>query len=70
MDRVVVSATAGPLPETREAFESIRGRGGTSVDVALVDVGLVDEELLELVELEVRDIATQCGLTVGTLERS
>ena len=69
-DRVVVSATDGPLPETRAAFEAIRSGGGSSVDVTVSNVGLVDdEELLELVELEIRDIAAECGLTVGTIQR-
>ena len=69
--RIEVSATDGPLPATREAFESIRSSGETSVEVGLVNVDLVDdEELLELVELEIRQIASECGLTVSKLERS
>jgi len=69
--RVEVSATDGPLPATREAFESIRNSGETWVEVALVNVDLVDdEELLELVELEIRQIASDTGLTVSKLERS
>jgi elongation factor Tu len=67
---VVVSATDGPMPETVEQFKAIRAQGGTSVDVVLSNTDLVDdEELLELVELEIRDLATQNGLTVGSLTR-
>ena len=67
---VVVSATDGPLPATKEAFEAIRTNGGTTVDISITNTNLVeDEELLELVELELRELATQCGLTVGTIQR-
>jgi len=67
---VVVSATDGPMPETKQAFEAIRASGGTTVDISITNTNLVDdEELLELVELELRELATQCGLTVGTIQR-
>jgi len=68
---VVVSATDGPLQATKDAFEAIRASGGTTVDVALTNCGLVDdEELLELVELELRELATSSGLSLGQLVRS
>src|SRR4051794_35036242 len=67
---VVVSATDGPMPATKEAFEAIHNSGGTTVDVSLTNTNLVDdEEFLELVELELREMATECGLTVGTIQR-
>jgi hypothetical protein len=69
--QVVVSATDGPMPATREAFEAVRNSGGTSVDVQLINTNLVDDqELLELVELEIRELAADSGLTVRTLVRS
>jgi translation elongation factor EF-Tu-like GTPase len=68
---VVVSATDGPMPITREQLQAVSRGGATSVDIALVNTGLVDdEELLELVELEVRELAQQCGLTVNQIVRS
>jgi translation elongation factor EF-Tu-like GTPase len=69
--QVVVSATDGPMPATREAFVAIRNGGGTSVDVQLINTDLVDDqELLELVELEIRELAEDSGLTVSSLVRS
>jgi hypothetical protein len=68
---VVVSATDGPLQATKDAFAAIHDSGATTVDVAIVNCGLVeDEELLELVELEIRELASSAGLSVGQLTRS
>jgi elongation factor Tu len=68
---VQVSATDGPMPDTVEQFKAIRAQGGTSVDVVITNTNLVqDEELLELVELEIRELATQNGLSVGAMTRS
>jgi elongation factor Tu len=65
-----VSATDGPMPETAEQFKAIKAHGGTSVDVVLSNTDLVDDqELLELVELEIREIATEKGRTVGSITR-
>jgi translation elongation factor EF-Tu-like GTPase len=59
------------MPATREEVQSIRSAGASSVDVALVNTGLVeDENLLELVALEICELATTCGLSVGAIERS
>jgi elongation factor Tu len=68
---VQVSATDGPMPDTVEQLKAIRAQGGTSVDVVITNTNLVqDEELLELVELEIRELATQNGLSVGAMTRS
>ena len=70
LDPVIVSATAGPLPETVEQITALRSQGATSVDVVVTDTGLVDAELLELVELELRDLIEQSGAAVGSITRS
>jgi translation elongation factor EF-Tu-like GTPase len=67
---VTVSSADGPLPETVEQFKALQAQGATAVDVVLTRTDLVDdEELLELVELEIRDLAQQNGLTVGSITR-
>lgn len=54
---LVVSAADGPMPQTREHVLLARQVGVPYVVVALNKVDLVDdEELLELVELEVREL--------------
>jgi translation elongation factor EF-Tu-like GTPase len=68
---VIVSATDGPLPPTVEQMKALKAQGATSVDVVISNTNLVDdEELLELVELEIREIAEQNGLAVGSITRS
>src|SRR6202021_1184289 len=57
---LVVSAADGPLPQTREHVLLARQVGVPSIVVALNKADLVDdEELLDLVELEVRELLTQ-----------
>jgi elongation factor Tu len=57
---LVVSAADGPMPQTREHVLLARQVGVPSVVVFLNKVDLVDdEELLDLVELEVRDLLTE-----------
>jgi elongation factor Tu len=57
---LVVSAPDGPMPQTREHVLLARQVGVPSIVVALNKVDMVDdEELLELVELEVRELLTQ-----------
>ena len=69
-DVVVVSATDGPLRQTVEQLQALKTQGATSVDVVISNTDLVDDpELLELVELEVRDLAEQNGLSVGSMTR-
>src|SRR6266704_2478763 len=57
---LVVSAADGPMPQTREHVLLARQVGVPYIVVALNKVDMVDdEELLELVELEVRELLTQ-----------
>ncbi len=59
---LVVSAADGPMPQTREHVLLARQVGVPSIVVALNKVDMVDdEELLELVELEVRDLLSEYG---------
>ena len=54
---LVVAATDGPMPQTREHILLARQVGVPSIVVALNKVDAVDDpELLELVELEVREL--------------
>jgi elongation factor Tu len=56
---LVVAATDGPMPQTREHILLARQVGVPAVVVFLNKVDLVDDpELLELVELEVRELLT------------
>ena len=57
---LVVSAADGPMPQTREHVLLARQVGVPSIVVALNKVDAVDDdELLELVELEVRELLTE-----------
>src|SRR5258708_38329907 len=57
---LVVSAAGGPMPQTREHILLARQVEVPEVVVFLNKVDLVDdEELLELVELEVRELLTK-----------
>lgn len=59
---LVVSAPDGPMPQTREHILLARQVGVPKIVVYLNKCDLVDdEELLELVELEVRELLTQYG---------
>ncbi|MCA1743308.1 MAG: elongation factor Tu [Desulfovibrionales bacterium] len=59
---LVVAATDGPMPQTREHILLARQVGVPSLVVFLNKVDLVDDpELLELVELEVRELLTKYG---------
>ena len=60
---LVVSAADGPMPQTREHILLARQVGVPAVVVFLNKVDLVDDaELLELVELEIRELLTQVRL--------
>src|SRR5690625_1206850 len=57
---LVVSAADGPMPQTREHILLSRNVGVPAFVVFLNKVDMVDdEELLELVEMEVRDLLTE-----------
>jgi len=57
---LVVSAADGPMPQTREHVLLARQVGVPHIVVALNKADMVDdEELLDLVELEVRELLTQ-----------
>jgi len=59
---LVVSAADGPMPQTREHVLLARQVNVPSIVVALNKVDMVDdEELLDLVELEVRELLTEYG---------
>jgi len=59
---IVVAATDGPMPQTREHILLARQVGVPSLVVFMNKVDLVDDpELLELVELEVRELLTKYG---------
>ena len=59
---LVVAATDGPMPQTREHILLARQVGVPYIVVALNKVDAVDDpELLELVELEVRELLTSYG---------
>jgi len=57
---LVVSAADGPMPQTREHVLLARQVGVPSIVVALNKVDMVDdEELIELVDLEVRELLSE-----------
>jgi elongation factor Tu len=57
---LVVAATDGPMPQTREHVLLARQVGVPNLVVALNKADMVDdEEILELVELEVRELLTE-----------
>jgi elongation factor Tu len=59
---LVVAASEGPMPQTREHILLARQVGVPAMVVFLNKVDMVDDpELMELVELEVRELLTQYG---------
>jgi elongation factor Tu len=59
---LVVSAADGPMPQTREHILLARQVGVPKMVVFMNKIDLVDDaELLELVEMEVRDLLTKYG---------
>ena len=64
---LVVSAADGPMPQTREHILLARQVGVPSVVVFLNKVDLVDDpELLDLVEMDIRDLLTKYGFPGDT----
>src|SRR5215468_6753607 len=59
---LVVDASEGPMPQTREHILLARQVGVPAIVVFLNKVDLVDDkELLDLVEMEIRDLLTKNG---------
>jgi len=59
---LVVSAADGPMPQTREHILLARQVGVPKIVVFLNKIDLVDDpELLDLIEVEVRDLLTKYG---------
>ena len=56
---LVVSAADGPMPQTREHILLARQVGVPSMVVFLNKVDLADADLLELIEMEIRDLLTK-----------
>jgi elongation factor Tu len=70
-DPVIVSAADGPMPVTRDQMAALKAQGATSIDVQLTNTDVVDDaELIELVELEIRNLAEEQGLTVNSITKS
>src|ERR1051325_468727 len=58
---LVVSAADGPMPQTREHILLARQVGVPSIVVYLNKVDLADADLLELIEMEIRDLLNKYG---------
>jgi elongation factor Tu len=56
---LVVSAADGPMPQTREHILLARQVGVPSIVVFLNKVDLADADLLELIEMEIRELLTK-----------
>jgi elongation factor Tu len=64
---LVVAATDGPMPQTREHILLARQVGVPKIVVFMNKVDLVDDaEMLELVEMEVRELLDQYGFDGGS----
>src|SRR5206468_10802624 len=58
---LVVSAADGPMPQTREHILLARQVGVPAIVVYLNKVDLADSDLLDLVDMEIRDLLTKYG---------
>jgi len=58
---LVVSAADGPMPQTREHILLARQVGVPAIVVFLNKVDLADADLLDLVDMEIRDLLTKYG---------
>ena len=68
---LVVSAADGPMPQTREHILLARQVGVPYIIVYMNKADMVDdEELLELVEMEVRELLSQVPVSGGRRRRS
>lgn len=64
---LVVSAADGPMPQTREHLILANKRGLTSLIVYINKIDLADPELVDLVELEMRELLTATGFEADTV---
>jgi len=58
---LVVAATDGTMPQTREHLQLIKAVGVEDLIIFVNKADLVDEEMLELVEFELREILAEFG---------
>src|SRR5207244_5910420 len=58
---LVVSAADGPMPQTREHILLARQVGVPAIVVFLNKVDLADADLLDLLDMEIRDLLTKYG---------
>jgi elongation factor Tu len=63
---LVVSAADGPMPQTREHILLARQVGVPKIVVFINKVDLCDPELLELIEMEIRELLTKYGFPGDT----
>src|SRR5664279_835317 len=63
---LVVSAADGPMPQTREHILLARQVGVPALVVFLNKVDLADADLLELIEMEIRELLTKYGFPGDT----
>ena len=63
---LVVSAADGPMPQTREHILLARQVGVPSIVVFLNKVDLADADLLELIEMEIRELLNKYGFPGDT----
>ncbi len=63
---LVDSAADGPMPKTREHILLARQVGVPSIIVCLNKVDLADADLLELIEMEIRELLTKYGFPGDT----
>jgi len=58
---LVVAATDGPMPQTREHLILAKQIGITNVVIYMNKVDVADQETVELVEMELRELMTELG---------
>lgn len=58
---LVVAATDGTMPQTREHLLLAKQIGISNMVVFINKVDAADEEMIDLVELEVKDLLTEYG---------
>ena len=67
---IVIAADEGVMPQTREHFEVLRLLGVAKGVIAVSKVDLVDEEMADLVESEIRDLAKGTGFEGSPVVRT